>query len=173
MADSVDGYPRNQPQDRSLRASNAERDAISAILRRQYTEGRLDSDEFAERYGRCLVARTYAELDDLIADLPFDAEPVSSGSARAGRGFAGARTGGETWSGRSRRAGRLRLPVPVLIWAAVVVAAAAVSGGRLLWVGIPLFFFVVRPLLWRTAWWGPRRRWSCHGDYPRQGTTVV
>ena len=84
MAENVPGYPRHNPQDRSLRAANADRDAIADILRRQHAAGRLDTDEFGERYGRSLQAKTYAELDELIADLPADTEPVATAGAASG-----------------------------------------------------------------------------------------
>jgi hypothetical protein len=174
MAENVHGYPRHHPPDRSLRAANADRDAIGDILRQQHVAGRLDTDEFAERYGRSLQAKTYAELDELIADLPADAEPVAAGAAADG--WPGVRTGNGNRRARARWSGWLPRPVPVLIWLAVVVAIAVASGGHLLWVAFPLFFFVVRPLLWRSGWmgrsgrWGP---WGCYGPNTRRGTTVI
>jgi hypothetical protein len=171
MADNIRPYPRNNPRDRSLRASDADRDAIGDILRRQHVAGRLDTDEFSERYGRCLQARTYAELDQLISDLPADPEPAfAAGAAPFGTGRAGNRTrvGGPRW------AGRFPWPVHVFAWLALVLAVAVASGGRLLWVAFPLLFlFVVRPLIWRSAQggrWGP---WGCHPGYAGRGTTAL
>jgi hypothetical protein len=173
MAENVPGYPRHNPQDRSLRASNADRDAIADVLRRQHVAGRLDTDEFAERYGRSLQAKTYAELDELIADLPADADPVSAAGAPLGRSADGIRTGSGNWRGSVRRAAWLRWPVPVFVWLAVVVAVAVASGGHLFWIAFPLFFFVVRPLMWRSGWWGRSGRWGCYAPSTRRGTTVV
>jgi hypothetical protein len=177
MAENVPGYPRHTPQDRSLRAANADRDAIGDILRRQHVAGRLDTDEFAERYGRSLQAKTYAELDELIADLPADTGPAAAtAGAAAGGSPGGARTGTGNWRGGARRAGWLPRPVPVFIWLAVVVAIAVASGGRLLWVAFPLFFFVVRPLMWRSGWWGRSGGWGpwgCYAPSTRRGTTIV
>ena len=59
---------RSGPRDRQLRVGNAEREAVADILRREHLAGRLDSDEFDERVARCLAAKTYAELDELIGD---------------------------------------------------------------------------------------------------------
>ena len=100
MAENVPRYPRYNPQDRGLRAANADRDAIGDILRRQHVAGRLDTDEFAERYGRSLQAKTYAELDELIADLPADTEPVAAvGAAPGGSpGAAAPITGTGEWA---------------------------------------------------------------------------
>jgi hypothetical protein len=175
MAENVPGYPRHHPQDRSLRAANADRDAIGDILRRQHVAGRLDTDEFAERYGRSLQAKTYAELDELIADLPADTELVAAGAASGGSP-GGVRSGNGNRRADARRAGWLPRPVPVFIWLAVVAVIAVASGGHLLWVAFPLFFFVVRPLLWRSGWsgrsgrWGP---WGCYAPHTRRDTTVI
>ena len=43
------------------------------MLKAAYIQGRLADDELAERAGRALAARTYADLAALTADLP--AEP--------------------------------------------------------------------------------------------------
>jgi Domain of unknown function (DUF1707) len=176
MAENVPGYSRRYPPERSLRASNADRDAIGDILRRHHVAGRLDTDEFAERYGRSLEAKTYAELDELIADLPADAEPApAAGVVPFGRWAAGDRTAKGAWPGGLRWAGRLPRPRPVFIWLAVVAVAAVASGGHLLWVALPVFFFVARPLMWRSGWsrsgrWGP---WGCHAPGARRGPTVL
>ena len=61
---------RRGPRDRRLRVSDSEREAVGEILRQQHVDGRLDPDEFQERLGRCLAAKTYAELDELVADFP-------------------------------------------------------------------------------------------------------
>ncbi|RRR99483.1 DUF1707 SHOCT-like domain-containing protein [Glycomyces terrestris] len=58
------------PSDPNLRISNAEREAVIARLHAATEEGRLDLDEFAERSGKAYEARTYAEVERLLADLP-------------------------------------------------------------------------------------------------------
>jgi hypothetical protein len=115
-----------------------ERDAVSEILRQAHLEGRIDNDEFQERVERCLTAKTYAELDALIADLP--------------REWAG-----ERWA--ARHAGWRPWPVPFMLLPLALIVAIAV-GSHVAWLAIPLFFFfVVRPLAWRAQGWsrGPRR----------------
>ncbi|MQM28501.1 DUF1707 SHOCT-like domain-containing protein [Glycomyces albidus] len=59
----------NRP-DPNLRMSNAEREAVIARLHAATEEGRLDLHEFAERSGKAYEARTYAEVEHLLADLP-------------------------------------------------------------------------------------------------------
>jgi uncharacterized protein DUF1707 len=54
----------------AIRASDAEREAVAARLRTAAGEGRLEPDELDERLGIALAARTRAELDPLVADLP-------------------------------------------------------------------------------------------------------
>ena len=54
----------------TLRASDADRDAVADRLRRAAIEGRLDPDELDERLETALSAKTYGELDRLVADLP-------------------------------------------------------------------------------------------------------
>ena len=54
----------------SLRASDADRDAIAERLRAAAVEGRLEPDELEERLHRALRARTYGDLGRLVSDLP-------------------------------------------------------------------------------------------------------
>jgi len=63
------------PLHRSLRAADGDRDAVAEILRREHLVGRLDNGELEERLERCLVAKRYADLDELIADFP-SAQPA-------------------------------------------------------------------------------------------------
>lgn len=56
--------------DPNMRVSNAEREAILARLHAATEEGRLDLDEFAERSRQAYEARTYGEVERLLADLP-------------------------------------------------------------------------------------------------------
>ncbi len=127
--------PGDGPRDRSLRVGDKERDAVSEILRQRHVEGRLDADEFQTRLERCLTAKTYAELDELVADFP--------------REEAERRPRANAWS---RRPWPLALPFVVLI--------AVLAGGHAVWLAVPLFlFFVVRPLVWRArGGYGP---WAC------------
>ncbi|MFC5921965.1 DUF1707 SHOCT-like domain-containing protein [Micromonospora vulcania] len=53
-----------------MRAADADREAVADRLRAALGEGRLDLHEYDERLQRAYAARTYAELDVLLADLP-------------------------------------------------------------------------------------------------------
>jgi len=59
----VPGNPR-------IRASDADRDRVTALLREHHAAGRLTAEEFHERMDAALSATTLGELDDLLADLP-------------------------------------------------------------------------------------------------------
>lgn len=62
--------PQPAPAASALRASDADRDRIADILREALAEGRLDSDEHAERVEGVLSAKTVGELEVFIQDLP-------------------------------------------------------------------------------------------------------
>ncbi|RIV38749.1 DUF1707 SHOCT-like domain-containing protein [Micromonospora radicis] len=53
-----------------MRAADSDRQATAERLRVALDEGRLDLHEYDERLRRTYAARTYAELDDLVEDLP-------------------------------------------------------------------------------------------------------
>ena len=58
------------PGDPRIRASDADRDRVTALLREHHAAGRLTAEEFHERMEQALDARTLGELDELLADLP-------------------------------------------------------------------------------------------------------
>lgn len=126
-ADPETGYSRHSgPRDRRLRAGDRERESVAEILRREHVAGRLDALEFQERLDRALVAKTYAELDTLVADLPGDAPPYR----------------------------RRPLPRPwrVGIVALCALALIAATGGHVLWLAFPCTaFFVLRTFAWRSG----------------------
>ncbi|WP_149826479.1 DUF1707 SHOCT-like domain-containing protein [Streptomyces tailanensis] len=65
---------QKQPEPRTsvaeLRASDADRDRITDILRDALAEGRLTAEEHAERVEGVLATKTVGELDAFIRDLP-------------------------------------------------------------------------------------------------------
>ena len=64
-----------------LRVSDEDRERAAAEIREHFAQGRLDSDELADRLGRAYGARTAGDLDALRADLP--QVPPSLASQRA------------------------------------------------------------------------------------------
>jgi len=59
-----------------MRAGDADRDRVVERLNIAYSEGRLSKDEYDGRLASALSARTYADLDQLVADLPAARETV-------------------------------------------------------------------------------------------------
>ncbi len=64
----------------SLRASDADREAVADRLHRAAVEGRLEPEELEERLHKALRARTYGELRRLVTDLPGTPARRSNGS---------------------------------------------------------------------------------------------
>ena len=65
-----------------LRASDSDREAVADRLRNAAAEGRLLAHELEERVARALRARTYGELDAVVADLP-----IARTTSRSSIGF--------------------------------------------------------------------------------------
>jgi len=80
--------------DPTVRASDADRDAVAERLREAHAEGRLTVEEVGERLDATFAARTLGELRDLTRDLP-----ETSGRV--------ARTGDEAEVARSRGSGEV------------------------------------------------------------------
>ena len=94
----------------AVRASNAERDVVAGRLQDAFAEGRLDDDEFDQRMRAALTAKTHAELDVLLTDLP--AAPVGGGQPPAPAAASAVKPGrlAVAYKGVVRRAGRWRVP---------------------------------------------------------------
>lgn len=58
------------PGDPRIRAADADRDRVAALLREHHAAGRLTAEEFHDRMEKAMDARTMGELDELMADLP-------------------------------------------------------------------------------------------------------
>jgi hypothetical protein len=104
----------------SLRASDADREQIVSRLHKAATEGRIASEELEQRVSAALKARTYAELDATVADLP------SQLGQRPRRAPARRSAGG--WALSAVRANPLLLlfAIPVLAVTAAMVLAVSV-----------------------------------------------
>ena len=64
------GYPVPGGGRGQMRAADADRDRAVNYLTTAYTEGRLAKDEYDARLETALSARTYADLDQVVTDLP-------------------------------------------------------------------------------------------------------
>ena len=72
----MDGVDRGFPQG-DLRVSDADRDRAQSELSEAFRVGRITADEFDQRSGQALRARTGKELTALLADLPLAGPPVT------------------------------------------------------------------------------------------------
>jgi hypothetical protein len=121
----------------TLRASDADREQVAERLRRATTEGRLAADELEQRLEAALSARTYGQLDALVADLPGASPPMRR----------------ELELGWVRHALALAIMVPVVIavTVAVVFAFTGVFAAWALWLGVGWWFFGRRRRLYSAS----------------------
>jgi Flp pilus assembly protein TadB len=114
-----------------LRASDADRDAVIDRLRKAAGEGRLESDELEQRVDRALHARTYGQLEELLADLPGDG------------GMPWRRAGARTNSlARSALLGAGLLVAVTLAFVLVALAIMFLLAATAWWIAIVLFWLV-------------------------------
>jgi hypothetical protein len=140
------------PGDPRLRASDADRERTSSLLREHHAVGRLTAEEFGDRLEKVFTARTLGELDALLADMPAidlyqlpsaGIRPVQGGAARSRRGEG---------AGVARRGDGTLLPQQVAAWVSwsaassvllVVWLGVGIVAGGLAW--LPWFLLIVIP----------------------------
>src|SRR6516162_7605900 len=71
----MEAAARNYPAG-DLRVSDADRDRAVSELSEAFQAGRISADEFGQRSGQALAARTGKELTALLADLPVERAPA-------------------------------------------------------------------------------------------------
>jgi len=76
------GYPVPGGGRERLRAADADRDRVAETLGTAYSEGRLARDEYDARLEKALSARTYADLDQVVSDLPAARAPQAAPVAK-------------------------------------------------------------------------------------------
>jgi hypothetical protein len=109
----------------SILASDSDRERVAERLRQAATEGRILAHELEERVARALRARTYGELDALVADLPHTATPTK-------------RRSGTLSLARSHPVAAVIVLVTVTLALVMVAAMLAFSG---VWLLLPLLVF--------------------------------
>jgi hypothetical protein len=173
---SAGGRPSKGHRPPPLRIGYAERDAAVAALDVHLAAGRIDVEEYGERYARATMSRTRPELEALFVDLPqprpvFD--PVAAGapsSARVrGQFEPGSANGGYADAGQPR--GRRHLPaLPIAALVRLVPLIVLV----LLVVTHSWAFVLLIPAVWMVAGRGRRcgrsrrdrqRHWRHHHDH--------
>ncbi|MGH8889066.1 MAG: DUF1707 SHOCT-like domain-containing protein [Acidothermaceae bacterium] len=122
-----------QPFDPSLRVSDADRDRVTGQLREAFAEGRLTAEEFHERAGQALAARTGADLIALTADLPAPTPPAVSGAASVAQSALQ-----PVRSGELRRIWTAWASMAILLTAVWVLTAVTSSSVPVFWPAWPL-----------------------------------
>ena len=97
--------------DRTLRASDADRERVAEQLEQAAGDGRLTLVELQDRLDALYAAKTYGELEPVVADLPREpktasalpSNPPSGAALRRVGGTPVARTAKAVFSGLSRR----------------------------------------------------------------------
>ena len=77
----------------NVRVGDADRDAVAAQLREHFADGRLTHEELNERLDQAFAARTKADLNTVMRDLPHAARPA------AGTPYGGTAWQGPAWPG--------------------------------------------------------------------------
>src|SRR5215469_12576611 len=141
-----------------MRVGDAEREATAAELREHYASGRLTLDELNELLDKTFAAKTRADLDGLMRDLP-SARPVTGPSSQ-----------GAGWGeGARREAGRAVVGIAMMCLLMVVLLVVGTLGAFGIGAGRPaaiallvLAFGLLRRLLFgrrrHVGGCGPRRR---------------
>jgi Flp pilus assembly protein TadB len=123
-----------------MRVSDADRTEVADTLSKHYGDGRLDEAEFGERLDRAMKAKTRADLNGLLDDLPGGGPPPATSTAR-----------GPARSGPPRRFQRF------LLIALLVVAALAVWSSLTHWF-VPWLLIGGLVFLWLRLGVGRRHR---------------
>jgi hypothetical protein len=108
----------------NIRVGDADREATATQLREHYADGRLTLDELNERLDQAFAAKTKADLDAVMRDLPVAPRPLTP--TASGSGWSGS---GSSGSG-SRQAPQFAFlaPVMALFWLCVVLGAGFLFG---------------------------------------------
>jgi uncharacterized protein DUF1707 len=126
--------PGYQPS--GLRVSDSDRDRAIAELSEHFQAGRLTTDEFEERTGRALKARTAGDLAELFTDLPRKPSAAAPGPPPAsGPGLALPPASSPARSGS--------IPVIPLVIVAIIVLGGFISGHSIVGVLVPVLIAVL------------------------------
>src|SRR5690349_22466341 len=133
----------------NVRVGDADREAIAAQLREHYADGRLTLEELNERLDQAFAAKTKADLNVVMRDLPQAMRP-GAGLPSGGTGWPG-QAGSPGWpgpgwhgpvapgpgqqygrggwdGGRSRGPGGAFAPMLGLVWLLVILGSVLMFG---------------------------------------------
>jgi hypothetical protein len=124
----------------NVRVGDADREAVAAQLREHYADGRLTLEELNERIDQTFAAKTKADLNTVMLDLPHAATRPGPGLPYAGTGSPGwqgpgwpgpmaPRPGqGYDQGGRSRGPGNAFAPLLGVVWLLVILGSVMIFG---------------------------------------------
>ncbi len=127
----------------NVRIGDADRDAVAAQLREHYADGRLTLEELNERLDQAFAAKTKADLNTVMRDLPQAPQPAAGmpygGTAWQGPAWPGPMAPrpdqdyGNGWGGsqgnqRPRGFGNAFAPLMGLAWLFVILGSVFVFG---------------------------------------------
>ncbi len=119
----------------NVRVGDADREAIAAQLREHYADGRLTLEELNERLDQAFAAKTKADLNTVMRDLPQAAQPGAGmpygGTAWQGPGWPGpvaARPGQDQGSQHSCGRGAFA-PMMGMVWLFIILGSVFLFGG--------------------------------------------
>jgi DUF1707 SHOCT-like domain len=135
--------PNDDPR---MRASDADRDRVSALLREHMAAGRLTMDEFQDRLDAVYAAKTHGQLDEIMSDLPsidlYRLPEATMREAQATRGDASLVAPGapgrmsHAWRGAWASWASVTLLLGV-IWVLTAISSHSAAGLWFLWVSGP------------------------------------
>jgi hypothetical protein len=134
----------------NVRVGDADREAVAAQLREHYADGRLTLEELNERIDQTFAAKTKADLNTVMRDLPQASRP-GTGLPYAGTGWPGqpgpGQAGHPGWpgpgwhgpispgpgqrydqGGRSRGPGGAFAPMLGVVWLLVILGSVMIFG---------------------------------------------
>jgi DUF1707 SHOCT-like domain len=121
----------------NVRVGDADREAVAAQLRDHFADGRLTHEELNERLDQAFAAKTKADLNTVMRDLPHAARPAAGlpDGGTAWQGPMATRPGpdyGHGWgSGQEgqRPRGFSFAPMIALVWLFVILGGIFLFGG--------------------------------------------
>ena len=155
----------------NVRVGDADREAAAAQLREHYADGRLTLEELNERLDQVFAAKTRADLNTVLRDLPYVPRALTGAPARdTGRttwlvGPAGSCGGHGAGYGRGGRPSAVFAALMGLVWVSVIVGAVmlfGIGGDRPLAI---VLIIAALAFLRRLIGFGVRRR----GNGPQRG----
>lgn len=129
-----------QPQNASMRASDADRDIVRSTFADAYADGRLTREEHDDRLTTLYDSRTLGELPPLVADLvPTSSPPAVPAAAPS----ADLRTRGARKWRKDVEESLTAFLVPSVICTVIWIAS---SGGGFFWPAFPMLFLGINLL---------------------------